>query len=308
MPSSRKEEATSISQIHVGGVWPAAITPRRDSGYEPDIGTALEVIDYLNSFEIDGIALFGSTGEFIHFDLPDRIKLTQMAIRRSRKPIIVCPAHSTYDGTLTLASEAMNAGSIAALVMPPYYFRYSQPSIREFYLRLVNDLQAPVYLYNIPFFSTPLGVETAVELLETGKFAGIKDSSGDENYFRTIQGVTNREKFRLIIGNDTMFIRGRRQGADGVISGVATMAPELMIALSQAVVSGNNAEVDRLEVLLKQCFTWLDKFPVPAAIKMACSYRGLKVGSLALPVYPEEASLYGEFEGWYREWLTRIKG
>lgn len=308
MSSSLNEEPTSISQIQVGGVWPAAITPRRDSAYEPDLGTALEVIDYLNSFEIDGIALFGSTGEFIHFDLPDRVKLTQMAIRRSRKPIIVCPAHSTYEGTLTLAAEAMNAGSVAALVMPPYYFRYSQKSIREFYLRLVRDLQTPVYLYNIPFFSTPLGLETAVELLETGEFAGIKDSSGDESYFQTIQAVKNRSDVRIIIGNDTMFIRGKRQGADGVISGVATMAPELMIALNRAVVSGNDAEVNRLEVLLKECFDWLDKFPVPAAIKMACSYRGLKVGPLAIPQYAEEVALYQQFEVWYREWLTRIAG
>lgn len=304
MPSSLADEPSSISQLQ--GVWTAAITPRRESGHEVDLGSALEIIDFLNGFPIDGIALLGSTGEFVHFDVADRVKFAQMAIRRSRKPVIVNTTHSTYTGTLALSSEALNAGSYAALVMPPYYFRYSQENIAEFFLKLAKDLRGPILLYNIPFFTTPMEPETACELLSTGLFAGIKDSSGREDYFLRLQELPNRNKIKVIIGNDSMFVRGRRQGADGVISGVSAMAPELILSLNRAVNSKNDDEVTRLSSLLTECIDWLDRFPVPAAIKIASNARGLKGGALAIPSCAREKELFHEFESWYRHWLPRI--
>lgn len=287
-------------------MWAAAITPRRESGHEADLGAALEVIDFLNEFSIGGIALFSSTGEFVHFDFEDRVKLVQMAVRRSRKPVIVNATHSTYSGTLALAEEALNAGAVGVLAMPPYYFHYGQSTVREYFEMLARDLDGAIFLYNIPFFTTPIEAETAVQLLSSGEFAGISDSSGRDDYFQQIHAVPNRERLRVIVGNDKIFGRVRREGADGVISGVAMIAPELMIALDAAITAGNVEKAARLEVLLNECFPWLDRFPAPVAIKMAAGFRGLKTGPLALPSSPDEKELLREFESWYRGWLSRI--
>lgn len=304
MPSSRSDEPSSISQV--GGVWAASITPRRESGHEVDLGAALEIIDFLNGFSIEGIALFSSIGEFVHFDFEDRMKLVQMAIRRSRKPVIVNATHSTYSGTLTLADAALEAGAVGILAMPPYYFHYSQDALREYFNGLARDLRGPIFLYNIPFFTTPIEAETAAELLSSGAFAGMNDSGGRDDYFQQIHAVPNRERIRVLVGNDKIFARVRREGADGLISGVAMMAPELMVALDTAIEAGNAEEIARLEALLNECFPWLDRFPVPVAIKMAASFRGLKVGPLALPSGTSEKELLREFENWFRDWRSRI--
>jgi len=42
--------------------------------------------------------------------------------------------------------------------MPPYFFRYSQEDIREFYMQFAAALgrSVRIFLYNIPFFTTAI--------------------------------------------------------------------------------------------------------------------------------------------------------
>lgn len=304
MPASVRE-TSSISQV--GGVWAAAITPARESGHEIDLGGALEVIDYLQDFDLSGIVLLGSTGELIHFDLPERSKLIQMALKRSRKPILASVTHSTLAGTVLLADEALSAGATGVVVMPPYYFRYSQDDLRSFFVAVADELGhgASVFLYNIPQFSTPIDPETAVELLEAGSFAGIKDSSGSPENFARLGSVRNRDRLRLMIGNDAMLVRGRQAGADGVVSGVAMMAPELILALDSAAVRGDAAALARLEPMLAECLDWLDRLPVPVGIKLACAGRRLRAGALAVPPNSKQEELHNAFRNWLSDWLPR---
>ena len=121
------------------GIAVAAICPRRETGHEIDLGRALEVLDFLAPYKVSAIAVMGSTGEFIHFDMEERMRLTQLAAKRSSAPIIASVIHSTLDGTVKLAEEAEHSGAAAVLVMPPYYFRYNQPEIEEFYRRFRDE-------------------------------------------------------------------------------------------------------------------------------------------------------------------------
>ena len=195
----------------IGGVFVAAIAPRRASGHEIDLGLTLEVIEFLNARPIRGIVLLGSTGEFVHYDFEERMKLVALAAKRSRVPVVASVTHSTLDGTIALAEEAAGAGAAAVLLMPPYYFKYDAEDLREFYLRFSDEFGAktPSYLYNIPFFTSELPVEVACELLGSGRFAGIKDSSGRPDYFDAIQKQRAVTPFTLMIGNDSMFVEWR---------------------------------------------------------------------------------------------------
>ena len=81
---------------------------------------------------------------------------------------------------MSLAQQAAEAGVAAVLVMPPYFFPYPQSEIREFYLRFADRLAGaiPIYLYNIPLFTSEIAIRNrACELLASGAFSGIKDSS-----------------------------------------------------------------------------------------------------------------------------------
>lgn len=287
------------------GVIAAAVTPHGERGDEPDIGATLELIDFLCTAGVQGIALLGSTGEFVNLDVGDRTRLVYLAVKRSRVPVLAGVSHSTLDGALALGREASAAGAAGLLLMPPFFFRYRQPEVREFYLRFATEMSrgAPIYLYNIPAFTTEVSSETAVQLLSTGRFAGIKDSSGDWDNFQALSRYKQEHPFTLLVGHDAIFARARGAGADGVVSGVACAIPELLLALDRAIARHDEAETERLDARLHEFLDRMECFPTPVAIKAALAARGIKTGPSPVPLAPETQAALDEFRDWFRAWL-----
>lgn len=287
------------------GVIAAAVTPHGKRGDEPDIGATLDLIDFLCKAGVQAIALLGSTGEFtsLHFD--DRVRLVYLAVKRSRVPVLAGVSHSTLDGALVLGREASTAGAAGLLLMPPYFFRYRQPEIREFYLRFAAEVShpAPIYLYNIPAFTSEIETETAVQLLATGRFAGIKDSSGNWDNFQALNRYKREHPFTLLVGHDSIFARARTEGADGVVSGVACAVPELLLALDRAIARHDDAETQRLDARLGEFLERIERFPVPVGIKAALAARGIKTGPLPVPLAGETQAALDEFREWFRGWV-----
>jgi len=286
------------------GVIAAAVTPHGKRGTEPDIGATLDLIDFLCAAGVQGIALLGSTGEFVNLNFDDRVRLVYLAVKRSRVPVLAGVSHSTLDGALALGREASAAGAAGLLLMPPYFFRYRQPEIREFYLRFAEMSHgAPIYLYNIPAFTSEISGETAAQLLSTGRFAGIKDSSGDWDNFEALGRAKREHPCTLLVGHDAIFARARRAGADGVVSGVACAAPELLLALDRAIAHQDEAETTRLDARLHEFLGRIERFPTPVAIKAALAARGIKTGSPPVPLAAETQAALDQFREWFRAWV-----
>jgi 4-hydroxy-tetrahydrodipicolinate synthase len=303
----RPSEEKTLSAI--GGVNVVMVGPRRPSGHEVDLAATLELIDFHNSTGVKGLAVLGTTAEFVHLDFEERTRLIPLAVKRAKIPVVVGVTHSTLDGSVLLGREAAAAGAAALLLMPPYFFRYAQEEIREFYLRFADEIgdAAPIFLYNIPFFTNEIAIETALGLLSTGRFAGIKDSSGKWEYYTQLRDLRARQPFTLLIGNDSVFTRARVDGADGVISGVACGVPELMVGLDRAISSRNTAKIELLEARLQEYIKWLGEFPTPLGVKETTAMRGLKVGANAIPLAPARQRKLEEFREWFKGWLPQIQ-
>jgi 4-hydroxy-tetrahydrodipicolinate synthase len=286
----------------------AAITPRRAQEHSIDLGATLELIDFLGESGVTGIALLGSTGEFVHFALDDRRHMVNFAAKRSRVPLLVNVSHSTLDGAVELAREAACAGVAGVLLMPPHYFRHSQEEILTFYLAYADaiDGSIPTYLYNIPAFTSEIASSTAARLFSDGRFAGIKDSSGSLEYFPALLAQCPATPFTFLSGQERIYIQQRRSGAAGTVSGVASALPELMLAFDRAIVAGETERVQQLEARLYEFLAWADHFPWPTAAKEALKQRKLKSGELAMPLSAEAEKKLQEFAGWFRDWLPTV--
>lgn len=295
--------------MKLGAVNVAAVTPHRQNGYQADLSATLELVDYLCSAGVHGIALLGTTGEFLRLDLEDRAHLIRMSAKRSRVPIIAGVTHSTLDGTVHLAEQAAQSGAAAVLVMPPYFFSYGQAEIREFYLRFADRIGSaiPIFLYNIPLFTSPISVETSCELLATGRFAGIKDSSGSFEDFLRLKDQRRSVPFTILIGSDRIFTMARGAGADGVVSGVACAIPELLLALDRTIQGADAEATTLLESRLQEFMEWLDRFPAPVGVREACAARGLKIGPLAVPLSPEKVQQVEQFRSWFQSWVPIVQ-
>jgi len=287
------------------GVYAALVTPRPQNSVEADVAALFDYIDAVSSKGVDGLVLFGSTGEFVHYDVTERMRVLMLAKRRCRIPLLVNVAHSTLAGAMELAEDAIEAGVAGLLLMPPYYFHYTGGQIAEFYRQFMKEVhgKTPVYLYNIPQFTDAIPPEVMDELLGSGAFAGIKDSSGDWNSFERLLALRAKQPFQLIIGNDAIYRRARAMGADGIVSGVAAAVPELLVALERAIVANDDARADELDGRLQEFLEWLGRFPATVGIKVAASARGWKMAHTAVPYDERTLAAKGEFENWLKDWL-----
>jgi 4-hydroxy-tetrahydrodipicolinate synthase len=290
------------------GVIVAAVTPRRAQEHTIDLGATLELVDFLGASGVAGIALMGSTGEFVHFALDDRRHMVNLAAKRSRVPLLVNVSHSTLDGAIELARAAATAGVSGVLLMPPYYFHQSQESIRAFYHAFAAEIgeTTPIYLYNIPACTTGIESSLATELLSTGRFAGIKDSSGSLDYFHALSQQAGKTPFTLLAGHERIYAQCRGLGAKGIVSGVASALPELMVALDKALVAGEKERSAQLQALLAEFLERVEIFPWPAGAKEAARQRGLKTGALAAPLGVEHQRKLTEFGEWFQGWLPQV--
>lgn len=295
--------------VNLAGVNVAAITARQAGGRQLDFGASLEILDFLNAAGVNAIAVHGTTGEFLHFDFEERNRLVSEAVKRSRAPIVANVSHSTLEGSLALAEAAHAAGAAALLLMPPYFFPYTQPQLERFFLEFAARAPdgADILLYNIPFFTTPLECGTSLSLLSSGRFAGIKDSSGSYEAFLRFIELRQRLPLTLLVGNDVVFTRARTAGAHGVVSGVACAFPELMLGLDRAILAGDAAARDTLENRLQEFIGWLERFPTPIGVREAVATRGLKIGPHSIPLDEATLRALGEFREWLSGWWPQVR-
>jgi 4-hydroxy-tetrahydrodipicolinate synthase len=297
-----------MTMAAIEGVWAAALTPRRLGSQDANLGVAWELLDFLGDHKVDGIVLFGSTGEFVHYSPAERMRIMGLAPKRSRVPILVNVSHSTLDGALELAQATTACGAAGVLLMPPYFFRYDQDAIRQFYVQFAEEagLDIPTLMYNIPQFSNPIEVETAVWLLENDIVQGVKDSSGDREALRRLLELRQNRSFPLMIGSDGLFLEARRRGASGVVSGIASAIPELLVAINRAAAQSLDDTADRLNARLAEFIGWIDRLPAPVTIKEAALARRLKLGPHASPLSETQEQVVAEFREWFQGWLPVV--
>jgi dihydrodipicolinate synthase/N-acetylneuraminate lyase len=302
--SNQKSDSPAL--MH--GVYVALATPRKPNSVEADASALLDYIDTIVRAEVDGLVLFGSTGEFVHYDIAERVRLLSLANKRSRVPLAVNVSHSSFAAAVSLAENAIEAGAAAILLMPPYFFHYSDNQLFSFYENFVKVVNSPtpIYLYNIPFFTNPMSASLMQRLLSTGAFAGIKDSSGEWPLFEAIQSVRDKVQIQNIVGNDGMYARARLAGADGIVSGVAAAVPELMVALDRALLAKNTAQIEKFDSYLQEFLKYLHHFPATIAIKEAAVVRGWKQEHSAIPFDSGTLAEITEYRRWFEQWLPTV--
>src|SRR5579871_6038294 len=266
------------------GVNAAAITPRGKQG-EIDLGAAFELIDHLCAAGVRGIVLFSDYGEYPAFTAEERSRLVYLAVKRSRVPLLVGVGSATIDLSVSLAREARDAGAAGLLLPPPFFFRYDPDDLLELYRRFAAQLGsgAEILLSNAPASTSPIPVETALDLVGNGLYAGVEDSSGSLESFACLQAAASRNHFQLLAGSDAIFTQVRSAGATptgnsrpGAVSAAACAVPELVMALDRAIAAGQPGQIEKLDCELRTFLDWELRFPRPMIVKVATGLRGLK--------------------------------
>ncbi len=207
---------------------------------------------------VNGIFLLGTCGESASLSMGLKQELTRRvcALADGRVAVVVNVTATAAADVQTLAECAAKAGAAALVLGPPFYFPLTQAELAGYFQRMVPSLALPVYLYNYPsLFKTAIELETLNALRGLRRLAGLKDSSGDLEYFKRVRAAfPGGSGFGLYCGPDELLMETLDLGADGGVSGGANLFPELYAALFQAHQRGDRrALLESHQMVLEIC-------------------------------------------------------
>lgn len=184
---------------------------------------------------IDGVVLFGSTGEGALLDEEEKRRMIGFArdLLPAHLPLIAGVHAESTRGAIRLARAMADAGADAVLVSPPTYFGavLSAGALRDHFTAIADDSPVPVVLYHVPKF-THVVLEAGLvgELSRHGNIAAIKDSSGD---LKRLADYTNvcANGCGVLVGSGALLYTALELGAVGGIVALGLLATDECAAI-----------------------------------------------------------------------------
>jgi 4-hydroxy-tetrahydrodipicolinate synthase len=229
------------------------------------------------------VTVFGTTGEGTSLGDQARVR-TLDALRRAgiamEEKVVAGIAVTSTDAAIAQARQAARFECRTLLLAPPFYFKgVGEEGLMRWFsivLDAVREQEQRVILYHIPSVTMVGLSQSLIERLKTrypGVVVGVKDSSGDWNYAQEL--LAQHRDLAILIGDERRLAEAVRMGAQGAISGLANLAPELLLPLVDA---------GRDDPRVTQVVDEILRYPVVPAVKELCAHlTGDSVWRAVLP-------------------------
>lgn len=241
----------STLQRPLRGIVPPVLTPlaSRDS---LDGGAFARLIEHLIRGGSSALFILGSTGEAPGLSQRLRREVIDAAVGAAagRVPLLVGITDTSFIESVRLAEYAAAAGADALVLSPPNYFALTQRMFLGYLERLTAELPLPLYLYNMPSYAKIyIEPETVRAAASLPRVYGLKDSSGNREYFRKVrEAVAAVPDFALLVGiEELMAGMVLDEGAHGGVCGGANLLPEVYSALYAAAAAGDREKAAGLQ-------------------------------------------------------------
>ncbi|MCG6155733.1 dihydrodipicolinate synthase family protein [Rubinisphaera margarita] len=241
------------------GIIPPMVTPLM-SRDELDVPGTKRLIEHLIAGGVSGVFVLGTTGEAQCLGYRLRRQLIQLVTETvgGRIPVLVGITDTAFVESEDLGRHAAAWGADALVLTTPYYFPVGQTELLGYTQRLLDRLILPVMLYNMPSMTKVwFEVPTLEELADDRRIVGVKDSSGDLDYFARVTALKEkRPDWSVLVGPESLLIESLERGGDGGVNGGANFFPELFVAWYRAWKAGDAAgvavcqeQVDKLQAI-----------------------------------------------------------
>jgi len=207
---------------------------------EIDIESCLKLYDHLISNDMDGIVVFGTSGEFPHLSIAEKKKLITAAapVIKDKAEFIVGTGSMSVGETVALSNFSFDNGADAVIIVSPYYYGLSDESIFAYYAKVASEIKGNIYLYNFPDrTSYSIKAQTVLELIRKHKnIIGIKDTVPDMAHTVGLIRTVKPEfpDFQVFCAYDNNFAYTILSGGNGCIGLLPNIAPRLFTRWAKA--------------------------------------------------------------------------
>lgn len=271
------------------GVYTALITPMRSGEVLWDV--LAELTERQIAAGVAGLVPVGTTGESPTLDPEEHLKVIASVVKvaRGRVPVIAGTGANATSEAIHLTREAEKCGASAFLQVAPYYNKPSQEGLYHHFATIANATEKPIVLYSIPGrCGVEIGVDTVRRLVaDCPNIRTIKEAGGDVARVSALKAACGDE-LTILSGDDGLLLSFAAAGARGVISVASNLAPESMVALTDAALAG---DFERARSLQNRYYPLLTDVVFmegnPVTIKEAMAYLGqIPAPDVRLPLWP----------------------
>lgn len=266
-------------------------------------------IRHLFAEGVDGITIFGTTGEGPEFSVRDRMATLDALLSAGIEPrrIMVSIGALAFEDSVTLARHACGHGVYGCLLMTPCMYRggITDDGVFEFYRQVIervarDDLR--LFVYNFPDIS---GVTISLRMLRRlvekypGIVAGVKDSGGNPEL--TKQYILSFADMSIFTGNEIDLPELNPLGLTGTVCGLANIMPRFMRVLTDI---RNSYDGRPLVEALREADAVLSRHSfIPSAKAIIADTMGdpqwlRLMPPMAQPAAPQRAQLVDAFRRW----------
>ncbi len=282
--------ATQTNKPAFSGIIPPMVTPLLSDNLTLDVDGVKHLVEHLVSGGVHGIFILGTTGESTSLSYKTREQLILESCKavNGRVPVFVGITDTSIEESVHLALIAHNAGAAAVVAAPPYYYGLGQEELYKYYWSLASQVNLPLFLYNMPSHTKiNIDVKTVVRLSEHPNIIGLKDSSANAVYFQSLCYLL-KDNFSLLVGPEEITAETVMMGGNGGVNGGANLFPKLYVALYNAALAKDFAQIAILQDLVMEISTRI--YTVGSygssylkGLKGALSALGIVNGNIAPP-------------------------
>lgn len=236
-------------QKKLSGIIPPVITPLK-SQLQLDLHGVERLTEHIINGGVSGLFVLGTTGEGPSLPVSLKKEFVELICRQvnGRIPVLAGVADTSFSNTIEIARYAADCGAYASVLMTPFFFKVTQKDLIKYIRNLIAQIPTPVLLYNIPAYTKmAFEYESLKQLTDEEKIIGIKDSSGDMDYFSEILKLKkDRPDWSIMCGPDKVVLEAMKAGADGGVNAGANIIPEVYVTMYNESANGNFENAEKL--------------------------------------------------------------
>ena len=274
----------SAVRERIRGSIPALITPMKDG--KVDEAAFRRLVNWQIEEGSHGLVPCGTTGESPTLSHDEHMRVVEICVEeaRGRVPVIAGAGSNSTAEAISLTRHAKAVGADAVLSVTGYYNKPSQEGLYRHYAAIVDAVDIPILVYNIPGRAiVEISVETMGSLAKLKTVIGVKDATA--NLARPIrERAACGKSWRMLSGEDATTLGYMVQGGHGCISVTANVAPRLCADFQNACLQGAYDTALSLQERLMPLHDAMFVEPSPAPVKYAGSLLGLCTDEVRLPL------------------------
>lgn len=267
------------------GAITALVTPMHNG--QVDEQGLVDLIEFQIKSGIHGLVPCGTTGESATLSFAEHKRVIELTVQTvaGRVPVIAGTGANSTSEAIELTESAKKSGADAVLSVVPYYNKPSQEGLFRHFSAILDAVDIPMVLYNVPGRTvTNMLPATVARLAAHANVIGIKEASGNLSQISEIIKLCPQE-FIVLSGDDFTAMPTVMIGGRGVISVVSNLEPGRMAAMIQAAMAG---EVNNAKALHYQLFDLMGAmfcYPSPAPAKKGLELMGkIAAAEIRLPM------------------------